>query len=62
MEHDAFPRFQSLILTTKEGIDSIPYESLPYVFVDPTLLRCSYEIRSAIAQINQRESINSEIQ
>jgi hypothetical protein len=45
-----------------EGIDSIPYESLPYVFFYPALLRCSYEIRSAIAQINQRERSNSEIQ
>jgi hypothetical protein len=62
MEQDAFPRLQSLNLNTKEGINNMPYESLPYVFVDPGLLRCSYEIRSAITQINQRESNNSEIQ
>jgi hypothetical protein len=62
MEQDAFPRLQSLNLTTKEGIDNIPYGSLPYVFVDPDLLQCSCEIRSAMTQIHQRESNNSEIQ
>jgi len=62
MEQDAFLGLQSSNLTTKEGIDNIPYESLPYVFVDPALLQCSYEIRSTIAQINQRERSNSEIQ
>ena len=50
MEQDTFPRLQSLNLTTKEGIDNIPYESLPYVFVDPALLQCSYDIISAIIE------------
>ena len=62
MEHGAFPRFQSLILTTKEGINTIPYESFPYVFVDPAFLQCSCDIRSVITQINQHERSNSEIQ
>jgi hypothetical protein len=62
MEHDAFPKCAIIEFTTKEGIDDIPYESLPYIFVVPASLWCSCEIRSAMTQTNQRERNNSRIQ
>jgi hypothetical protein len=62
MEQDTFPRLGSFNLITKGGINNIPYELFPYVFVDPSLLQCSCEVRSVITQINQRESNDSEIQ
>jgi hypothetical protein len=48
--------------TTEEGIDDIPYRSLPYISVVPASLQRSCRIEPVITQTNQRESNNSRIQ